>query len=75
MSRFEKRNSAGRRIGMSLGLTETTTEVACLESLAARSLIRYLAAPVMTAFALWMELLMKPKSCSSSSGRLWVGIE
>jgi len=62
-------------MGTSSGLTETTTEVACLDSLAARSLLRYLAAPIVTAFALWMEFLMKVKSCSSSSGRTSVGIE
>ena len=49
--------------------------MACLESLEARSLLIYLAAPIVTAFALWMEFLMKVKSCSSSSGRPWVGIE
>ena len=57
------------------GLTETTTEVACLVSLAAQSLLRYLAAPILTSFGLWIDYLMKSKSCSSSSGRMWVGIE
>ena len=52
-----------------------TTEVACLESLAARFLLMYLAEPIMTALALWMEFVMKVKSCSSSSGRMWVAIE
>ena len=60
-------------MGTSSGLTETTTEVACLDSLAARSLLRYLAEPIVTALALWMEFLMKVKSCSSSSGRTSVG--
>jgi len=62
-------------MGTSSGLTETTTEVACLDSLAARSLLRYLAEPILTALALWMEVCMKVKSCSSSSGRMWVGID
>ena len=52
-----------------------TTEVACLESLAARSLLRYLAAPIVTAFALWMDFLMDVESCSLLFGRTWVGIE
>jgi len=60
---------------MLLGLMETTTEVACLESQAARSLLRNLAAPISTSFALEMEFLMKVNRCSSSSGRMWVGIE
>jgi len=59
LSRFEKRKRAGRMVGTSSGLTQTTTEVACLESLAARSLLRYLAEPIVTALALWMEFLMK----------------
>jgi len=49
-------------MGTSSGLTETTTEVACLDSLAVRSLLRYLAEPIVTALALWMEFLMKVKS-------------
>jgi len=53
----------------SSGLTKTTTQVACLVSLAAGSLSRYLAAPIVTAFALWVDLLMKGKSYSSLSGR------
>jgi len=75
LSRFEKRKRAGRRMGTSSGLTETTTEVTCLETLAVRSLLRYLAEPTVTALVLWMEFLMKVKSCSSSSGRTWVGIK
>jgi len=62
-------------MGTSSGLTETTTKVACLESLVVRSLLRYLAEPIVTALALWMEFLMKVKGCSSSSGRTSVGIE
>ena len=62
-------------MGTSSGLTETTTEVACLDSLAVRSLLRYLAKPIVTALALWMEFLIKLKSCSSSSGRTCVGSE
>jgi len=62
-------------MGTLSGSTETITEVACLVRLAARSLLRCLAEPIMTAFALWMEFLMKVKSCSSSSGRMCVGIE
>jgi len=59
----------------SLGLTETTTEVACLVGLAARSLLRYLAAPIVTAFTLWMDFLMKAKSGSSSFGKTSIVIE
>jgi len=62
-------------MGTSLGLTETTTEVSCLENLVVRSLLRYLAEPIVTALAFWMEFLMKVKSCSSSSGRTSVGID
>jgi len=62
-------------MGKLSGLTETSTEVACLECLAAQSLLRYLAVPIVTAFALWMEFLIKVNSCSSSSGRTSVGIE
>ena len=62
-------------MGTSSGLTETTTEVACVESLAARSLLRYLAEPIVTALALWIEFLMKVKSWWLSSRRMWVGIE
>jgi len=62
-------------MGTPSGLTETTTKVACLDSLAARSMLRYLAAPIVTAFVLWMAFLMKVKSGSSSSGRTSVGIE
>jgi len=62
-------------MGTSLGLTETTTEVACLDRLVVRSFLGYLAEPIVTALALWMEFLMKVKSCSSSSGRTSVGIE
>jgi len=62
-------------MGTSSGLTETTTEVGCLGSLAVRSLFRYLTEPLVTALALWMEFLMKVKSCLSRSGRMWVGIE
>jgi len=58
-----------------LGLTEITTEVACLESLVVRYLLRYLAEPIVTAVPWWMEFLMKVKSCSSSSGRTLLGIE
>ena len=75
LRRLEKRNRVGVRMGTSSGSTETTTEVACLERLAARSLLRYLAAPIVTAFTLWMEFLMKVNRCSSSSGRTSVGIE
>jgi len=75
LSRFEKRKRAGRRMGKSSGLTERTTEVACLDCLADRSLLRYLAEPIVTAMALWMEFLMKVKRCSASSGRMCVGIE
>jgi len=62
-------------MGTSSGLTETTTEVACLETLEAQSLLRYLAKPIVTALALWMDFLMKVKRCSSSSARMWVGIQ
>jgi len=66
---------AGRRTGTSSGLTETTTEVAYFVSLTARLWLRYLAAPISTAFALRLEFLLKEIICSSSSGRTWVGIE
>jgi len=62
-------------MGTSSGLTETTTEVVFLDRLAARSLLRYLAAPIVTALALWMEFLMKVKSWSSSSCRTSVGLQ
>ena len=62
LSRFEQRKRAGRRMGTSLGLMETSNEVACLDSLEVRGLLRYLAEPVVTALALWMEFLMKVKS-------------
>ena len=54
---------------MSSWSTETTTEVACLDILAARSLLRYLAALISTAFALKIDVLRKGNSWSSSSGR------
>jgi len=60
---------------MSSGLTETTTEVACFVSPVARLWLRYWAAPMSTALALSMELLMKVNSCSSPSGTMWVGVE
>jgi len=62
VSRFEKRKRAGKRTGMLSGLTETTTEVACLDSLVVQSLLRYLAEPIVTALALWMEFLKKGNS-------------
>jgi len=70
-----KRKRAERRMGTSSGLTETTTEVACLGSLTARLWLRYRAALIVTSFALRMDFLMKSNNCSSSSGRMWVGIE
>ena len=60
---------------MSSGSTETTTEVACLDILADRSLLRYLAALILTAFVLRMEDLRKGNSWSSSSGRTSMGTE
>ena len=60
---------------MSSGLMEATSEVACFETLASPSVLRYLAGPIVTALALWMQFLMQVKSCWSSSGRTWVGIE
>jgi len=62
-------------MGTSSGLTETNTEVACLECLVVWSLLSYLAESIVTALALWMEFLMKVKSSLSSSGRTSVGIE
>ena len=62
-------------MGTLSGLMETTTEVAWLVSLPARLLLRYRAAPIVTSMALWMDVLMKSKSWSLSSGRMWVGIE
>ena len=58
-SRVEKRKKAGRRKGTSSGLTETTTQVACLVSLTARLWLRYRAGPIVTAFALRTAFLMK----------------
>ena len=54
---------------------ETTTEVACLDILAARSLSRYLTALILTAFALGMDDLRKGNSWLSSSGRTSIGTE
>jgi len=65
----------GRRMGTSSGLTETITEVACLESLAVRSLLRYLAEPIVTSLAFWIDFLMQVTSGSSSSGSTMVRIE
>jgi len=60
---------------MSSGLPETSTEVAYFVSLIARFWFRYQAVSISTAFAWRIELLMKVNNCSSSSGRMWVGIE
>ena len=65
----------GRSFCTSSGLTETTTEVACMEILVARSLLRYLAALISTAFALRIDVLRKENSWSSSSGRTSMGTE
>jgi len=75
LSRFEKRKREGRRRGRSSELTERTTEEVCFVSLTARLSLRYRAAPIVTYFTLWRDFLMKSKSWSSSSGRMWVGIE
>jgi len=59
---LRQEEEGGEEDGTSSGLTEPTTQVACLDSLALRSLLRYLAEPIVTALALWMEFLMKVKS-------------
>ena len=75
LSFSEKRKKEGRSFCTSSGSTETTTEVACLDILAARSLLRYLAALISTTFALRMDDLRKGSSWSSSSGRTSMGTE
>ena len=75
LSRSEKRNKDRRIFYTSSGSTETTTEVACLDILAAWSLLRYLAALFSTAFALRINVLRKGNNCSSSSGRKSMGTE
>ena len=62
-------------MGTSSGLTETTTEVACLEGLVVRSLLRYVAEPIVTALPLWIDFLIKVKTGLSLLGRTCVGIE
>ena len=75
LSRSEKRKKNRRSFCMSSGSTETTTEVACLDILAARSLLRYLAALILTAFALRIDDLRKGNNWSSSPGRTSIGME
>ena len=75
LSRSERRKKDGRSFCRSSGWTETTTEVACLDILAARSLLRYLAALILTAFVLRMDDLRKGNSWSSSSGRTSIATE
>ena len=64
-----------RRDSTSPGLTETTTEVAFLDSLESRSLLRYLAERIVFSFAFSMDCLRQGYSWSSSSGRTAQGIE
>jgi len=52
LRRFEKRKRVGRRMTTLSGLTETTNKVCSLESLAGRSLLKYLAVPIVTSFTL-----------------------
>ena len=75
LSHSEKRKKDGRSFCTSSGSTETTTEVACLDILAARSLLRYLAALFLTAFPLRMDDLSRGNNWSSSSGRTSIGTE
>ena len=39
------------------------------------ALVKIQGMPIVTSFALWMDFLMKSRSWSSSSGRMWVGID
>ena len=66
---------AGRRVGTSSVLTETTSEVACFLHLTAWLWLRYRHALVSTDFVLRIEVLMKVKTRLSSSGRTSVGNE
>ena len=59
----------------SLGSRETTTEVAFLDSLESRSLLRYLAEMIVVSFAFSMDCSRKGYSWSSSSDRTVQGIE
>ena len=58
-----------------LGSTETTTEVAFLDSLISRSLLRYLAEWIVVPLAFLMDRLKKGNYWSSSSGRTSQWIE
>ena len=60
---------------MSSGSTETTTEVAFLDSLESRSLLRYLGEMIVVSFMFLMDCLRKGYCWSSSSGRMAQGIE
>ena len=75
LSHSEKRKKEGRSFCTSSGSTETTTEVACLDNLEAQSLLRYLAALILTAFALKIDALRKGNNWSWSSGRTSIGTE
>ena len=73
--RSEKRKMPERSLSTSSGLTETTTEVAFLDSLESRSLLRYLAEMIEVSFAFSIDRLRRGNSWSSSSRRTSKGIE
>ena len=74
LRRSEKRKMPDRSLSTSSGLTETTTEVAFLDSLESRFLLRYLAEMIVVSFAFLMDYLRKGNSWSSWSGRPAQGI-
>ena len=62
------------RFCRSSGSKETTTEVACLDILAARSLLSYLAALISTTFALRIDFLRREAvGRRRRGGRQWGG--
>ena len=75
LRRSEKRKMPEMSFPTSSGSTETTTEVAFLDSLESRFLLRYLAKIIVVSFAFSMDCLRKGYSWSSSSGRTAQGIE
>ena len=60
----EKRKMPERSLSTSSGLTETTTEVAFLDSLESQSLLRYLAEMIRVSFAFSMDRLRRGVTCS-----------
>ena len=75
LRRSEKSKMPERSLSTSSGSTETTTEVAFLDSLECQSLLRYLAEMIVVSFAFSMDCLRKGYSWSLSSGRTAQGIE